>query len=405
MIAVIELAHHSFAHECFNAGTLLQVAKAHPEEVIIYYAEEEQTKCVGKLLSGINNISYHVIEDLDLIRRNNNLKVDMKEKIFSSILDNIFKNNQITTALFTSSHCFEGLDASRWVEKFPNIHFLFFQHGEVEQLLNIKLIKIYKLYRESLYYMAIYIYLSLKDYIHQIKTLKNRKKGVIQYRQYLEKLGMYDNASIILFSTEYLKYKDVISGNLISQFKKIYLPYVYDWDLKHRPFDGEVKIGILPKTAEAPDAVVWKVVDYVNQHIDRVKKPFKFYMYREQDRGIKNVYTYESKGYDRKYINEFFEDCDWLLIPYPKNKYVLSSSGSMFDCINMELPIMMYESPCFNGFEDIGIRGKTVTELGELVIDTINTYDEECKSKYIKKMRSLKVKMEQDNVEFFRNEF
>ena len=405
MIAIIELAHHSFSHECFNAGTILQVAKAYPKERIIFFAEEEQVMNVSALVPETDVISYCVVKELTEIRNNSNLNIDDKKQIYDEIRDRILSNEDISGVVFTSSHCIEGLDASDWVKRFPSIRFLLFQHGELEQLLNIKLIKMYKLYKESLYYMAIYLYLSLKDYIRQFKTLSSRKMQVMNYRNYLEKLSECNNADIIVFSDEYLKYSDVISEKVMKKFRKIYLPYVYDWNLNHKPFENEVKIGIMPKTAEAPDAIVWKVVDYVNKHIDKVKKPFKFYMYREQDRGIKNVHTYESKGYDRKYINDFLADCDWLLIPYPKDKYVLSSSGALFDSINRELPVMMYESPSFNGFENVGIRGKSITELGELIINTINTYNEQCKEKYVNAMRSLKQKMEQDNIKFFKEQF
>ena len=83
----------------------------------------------------------------------------------------------------------------------------------------------------------------------------------------------------------------------------------------------------------------------------------------------------------------------------------MSSSGALFDSINRELPVMMYESPSFNGFENVGIRGKSITELGELIINTINTYNEQCKEKYVNAMRSLKQKMEQDNIKFFKEQF
>lgn len=402
MIAVIELLHFSFSHECFNAGTVLQIASAYPDQSIVYCAEEKQVECVRKLLPNAKNVLYHKV--MDLSDRNQNSKKVYEIK-YNDILAKIVEKYSPTTVVFTSSHCVQGIDVISLVKKRKDIKFLFFQHGELEQLLKQKPIQVYRLYREAFYYKLVYIYLSILDYFRQIALLKRRKEEQARYKAYIEELSKCSNANIIVFSKEYEKYRGVIPANILRKFKKIYLPYVYDWNLDHRSFDGEVKIGILPTSAEDPDAIVWKIVDYVNKHLKECLRPFRFCIYREENRGIKNVYTYESKGYDREYLNEFMDYCDWLLVPYSKLKYRLSSSGSLFDCINRELPIMMYASPCFNDFsEKIGMRRFSVKEMGKAIIQIINNYSESDRQKYILEMKRLKERMNQSNVNFFQRE-
>ena len=70
MIIIIDLESFTFSHEEFNAGTIYQIAVAHPDKDIVYYAEREQIKYVTKLIKvkNVKNICFQKLSLLSKIR-------------------------------------------------------------------------------------------------------------------------------------------------------------------------------------------------------------------------------------------------------------------------------------------------------------------------------------------------
>lgn len=86
--------------------------------------------------------------------------------------------------------------------------------------------------------------------------------------------------------------------------------------------------------------------------------------------------------------------CDWILIPYDKSKYILSSSGVMFDSIEEERPFFALDSKCFKKAIEAGcgIRETTIDALGERIIEEINGQDSGGYSQYSKNISNYKKK-------------
>lgn len=406
MIIIIDLESFTFSHEEFNAGTIYQIAVAHPDKDIVYYAEREQIKYVTKLIKvkNVKNICFQKLSLLSKIREEKDANI---KNIYEDILNDIFiQNEKIDNIIFTSCAP-EGLPVLyESIKKNQDIKFSLMLHGNIELLIKLNLMQINGLYKIG----PIYLKSQLLDMFRQLKSVFDEKKYMKVWfiRKYLNLLAEQDNVNFFVFSDEYLKYQNKIGLKLCQKFNKIFLPYIFNMEIKHEfGTDNEVRIGIMPSTAAAKDAVVWKIVSYVNRHVNKVNKNFKFVLFRGWNRGLKNTVTYENTEKDRANLERFFRSCDWILLPYPKSKYILSCSGVLFDSFNMEVPIIMYSSNSFNDFDkyNVGIRKYSIKELGEAVIELINKYSKGDMVKYIENIHAMKDEIQRSNIQTFKDIF
>lgn len=92
--------------------------------------------------------------------------------------------------------------------------------------------------------------------------------------------------------------------------------------------------------------------------------------------------------------------CDWILIPYDNKKYILSSSGILFDSIEAERPFFALGSPSF--YKAIkagcGIQENSIEELGERIIQQINNKNLDYKW-YYNNIKNYKKRVEKENIE------
>ena len=209
------------------------------------------------------------------------------------------------------------------------------------------------------------------------------------------------NCNIILYSDVYKKYKNCISQSLYANIKVLNLPYVFTYDKKEPAKSNIFRIGIMPSSAAAEDKNCIKIIQYMSKQKNRIFYPYKFLIFNYNIGCYENVNYINKPGKKRSDIEYFMKLCHWILIPYDKSKYILSSSGVMFDSIEEERPFFALDSKCFTKAIEAGcgIRETTIDALGERIIEEINGQDSgERYSQYSKNIRNYKKRIEKENL-------
>lgn len=404
-IIVLELAHFSYSHESFNAGAVWQYAKANPGYKICYCAERDSVERVQRIIPRCDNIDYCIMEELDSIRNNTARSI---EKVYVEILDGLFSDRNISRIIITG-YDYHYCDAFvSYMSSYPDTEFYFFMHGEIECLLDDFRIKRWGRYRvNKLRYRLGIDRVILKDYAKQIRSLirgeVKRDKEI--YIEKLEKLAQRDNAWFYVFSDEYLKYDLPLSNRVVDRFIRIHLPYVFDEGKTHDlEKESITRFLVCSSTAESRDGLVWKIINYVNRNRGRIDGKYEFVLGGGDCRCMKNTVPYVDQKRGQKDLHAAMEYCNWLLLPYPQERYRLSASGVLTDAIDMGIPVIMGESGCFNEAETfgIGMRGKNAKDIGEIVISIINRNELIDYSRYTEGCVKLKKYMYEGNLEIFK---
>lgn len=404
MIAIIELSHFAYSHESFNAGTVYQLSLAFPNEKIRYYAEKEQINRVSKIIPKNNNISFEIIDMLERIKKR---KILPSSQIYESIINHILEEGEFNAIILTGYEYAHIIKLPPIIQSHPKTEFFFFQHGEIEQLIS----SANKIEKWGIYSLPTWKYrlgvarVMINDYFSQIKLILSRKKrkNINMYLKHLELLAQCSNVHFFVFSNEYMRYELPLSDNVIKKFIKIFLPYVFDKSpVTNNKNDNIIRILVCSSTAEAKDGIVWKIINYVNANSQRIHQPYKFVLGGGDCRKISNVVPYIHQDRGQHDLSEAMSICNYLLLPYPARRYALSSSAVLTDAINMQLPIIMGASGCFNDYEkyNIGERGYSVREIAEIVINLINSNSKNTYGNY--HFVKLKEEMLQSNLNCFR---
>ena len=329
-----------------------QLSLVYPNEEVRYFAEKEQAERVSKIVPDNNHISFETITMLGKIR---NMEISPSSQIYNDILKHILDEGNIRAVIFTGYEYEYANGLINLIQHHPKVPFFFFQHGEIEQLL----LPTNQLERWGIYSLPTWKYrlgaarVIINDYIFQVKSIicGKKRKNKIMYINHLETLALCSNVHFFVFSNEYTKYDLPLSANVISKFVKLFLPYVFDESpTKNNKNNDSVKFLICASTAEAKDGIVWKIVNYVNANSKRIKHSYEFFLGGGDCRKIPNVVPYIHQNRGQHDLQEAMSVCDYLLLPYPASRYALSSSAVFTDAINMQLPIIMGASSCFNDF-------------------------------------------------------
>lgn len=382
MIIVIETIMAGLTHEIFNAGMLYQLRIAYPNEKIIYFCEENQGKFVKRILDTqgcTNNIQYSYINRTYMECNKENIRCNKNEYI------NIFKEwKHIKFVIVLSMQAINSGLLKNLIRRFSTLKFAICIHGNIENILpqnkpqfkmNNKLIKEIKDYRQAKWELEYFI--------------KN-----------LNDMTLFPNCNIILYSDNYKKYKEYLSTNLYENIKVLNLPYVFKKDKKLPSFNKKLRIGIMPLTSTEKSQNAIKIIKYINKEKDRVVNPYSFLIFNYYIGTYKNAIYIKKPNRTRKDIEEFLEMCDWILIPYDNKKYILSSSGILFDSIEAERPFFVLGSPSF--YKAIkagcGIQENSIEELGERIIQQINNKNLDYKW-YYNNIKNYKKRVEKENIE------
>lgn len=383
MIAVVDMVNKGVSHEMFNAGMLLQICEAYPDSKVVYYAEEQQIDNVSRILSG---------------RKETSCGLSFEKKILSSIDDLAWllsRHMDISAIVFTGvlNNSYEDV-LTPFAENNPDIKIWILQHGEIEGWLRKETVVIPRFY--TIYPRAIAS--SIKRVYKQVLSLHKRESERKKMISGMRKAAKEKNIGFIVFSDEFANRLDIIDVDVFDKMKRLYLPYVNGIIEKTHKRD-HVVIGALPSAVAAPDASVWRVIKYVNRKISKINTKFIFCLFRRNTQCVKNVTSWDSWDDSRENINDFLRNCDYVLVPYDEKKYVLSSSGIAHDAIYSEVPLIMGGSHCFDQFEeaDIGIRGRSIKEIGDAIIDELNHYSSEKKENYTKNIKKFEKTMQYHN--------
>lgn len=372
MIAVIETITGGISHEAFNAGMLYQLHNVYPNEEIIYFCEKEQAKCVKRILAihGCKNIRFSTINRIYVECTNENI-VDNKQEyihIFKKCLHAKF------VLILTMDTVNSGL-VKNFMKKFYYLKFGVCIHGCIENILPQ----------------------------NEAKFCKNhqKKRELDYFKKNLDDMTKLPNCNIILYSDVYKKYKNCISQSLYANIKVLNLPYVFTYDKKEPAKSNIFRIGIMPSSAAAEDKNCIKIIQYMSKQKNRIFYPYKFLIFNYNIGCYENVNYINKPGKKRSDIEYFMKLCHWILIPCDKSKYILSSSGVMFDSIEEERPFFALDSKCFTKAIEAGcgIRETTIDALGERIIEEINGQDSgERYSQYSKNIRNYKKRIEKENL-------
>lgn len=382
MIAVIETAMGSLSHEVFNAGILYQLHNIYSNKEITYFCEREQAKCVKRILDEHgckNNINFSYISRPFLEFSKKEMAANKREyiKIFSECYDADFVI--ILSLVYINSGLIKNI-----VGRFQNIKFGICIHGYIENILpqnDVKFEKRYNLFKA-------------------LKEFRKNKIALEYFKRNLNEMALFSNCNIILYSDVYKNYKKYINQPLYENIKTLNLPYAFSYDGKAPVKSNIFKIGVMPSSAAAKDHNCIKIIQYMDRQRSRINYPYKFIIFNHYIGDFSNVIYFKSMKKTRKDIERFMNGCDWILIPYDENKYILSSSGVMFDAIEAERPFFALGSPSFFKAIDAGcgIQRKSIEDLCEQIIDKINDKNRNY-GVYRENAARLKKQMEKENIE------
>lgn len=382
MIAVIETTMADISHEAFNAGMLYQLQKVYPGEEIIYFCEREQAKCVKRILDMHDcgkNIQFSFIERIYLDCNQREMEGNKREYI------NIFQQCANARAVIVLS--LEAVNSGllkNLMKKFYYIKFGICIHGYIEDILPQNDVKFEMNYR---------IFRAVKEY-------RNKKRAISYFKKNLDDMALLPNCNLILYSNIYERYEECFSPQVYQNIKVFNLPYAFTERKKISEGSNTLGIGIMPSSAAAKDQNCIKIIQYMNEQKDRIRQPYSFVIFNHFIGNYENVRYVIRHKKTRKDVEQFMELCDWMLIPYDENKYILSSSGVMFDSIETETPFFTLGSPSF--YKAIGagcgLQENTIEALAERMIWQINNGnpDYDC---YCKNVKKLKWQMEKENMD------
>lgn len=382
MIAIIETTMGSISHEVFNAGMIYQIHSVYPDEQIVYFCEKEQLKAVKRILDNngcITNIKFITINQfyVDFCRES----IEGTKKEYINILKKCFN---VRFAIILSLLPVNVGLVNSIVKRFNNIKFGVCIHGYIENILPCNNIKIEK----------------QLNIISSIKEYQNNTKALNYFKRNLKDMAQMQNCNIILYSNMYKKYKDCIDLILYQNIKVLNLPYLFTYDKKKSIDNKKFKIGIMASSMAAKDNNCKKIIQYMNKQVNKIQYPYQFMILNYSTGDNKNTVRILKPGRSRKDVETFMNMCDWMLIPYDENKYILSSSGVLFDCIEAERPFFALGSPTFFKAIDAGcgIQECSIEALVEKMIWQINNKNPDYE-KYCINIRRLKKRMEKENRE------
>lgn len=400
MIAIIDLACTKFSHEMFNAGTITQVHLAFPQDKIVYFAETEQISCVKRILNETLD-NQNIPPLIEFAPITHDLDGSNEAVIIQEVIE---KNITVKSILITSFISMQMYELQDIIKRNTHIKFVFLLHGIIEYLIEDK---------EKLHYrlpLNINISLALRQFHIVLRRFMQKKtppQDIFSFRESLQQLAILPNVNLIAFSNEYQNYYTKISKDITNKINKFYLPYVYDFAIKDKPFTDTVKIGIMPSSHQASDGYARSLAYYAYLHSRSKRTNFLFEIVNGDNSWKcmgKYVHINNKRPLDRHELNKILHDCDWVLLPYGKEKYKLSSSGILFDAINMQVPCLMGPSHCFNDFDDslIGIHASNYSSLKKNLLQIIKSPDRKKYHEFRKNIRKLKYEMNNYNIEAFK---
>ena len=341
---------------------------------------------------------FYIIDELSDVYRHGKSLSD--QEIYCILSRIINKHSNISTMFFAelkSSACDAYLRIAR-----ENLNLRLFSevHGDFDFFVQKHKFIINKMYTLNLRVLAH----QLKDTVKQIRSFRARKNELALQKEGMKKLSLCDNFNFIVFSEQYKKYREYLCDSIYSKIINIWLPYAENaleqGEANEYKNFLKVRIGGMPSPVADREAVFWQIVKYINAHSDKIQYGYEFVLFRRRNQNVKNVHTYSNWDDSRENVIEFYDSVDWMLIPYSENRYSLSASGISYDALYMCVPQFMYTSNCFADLLrfDVGIRGTSIEDLGEKIIEAINFYGKNSRCSFRNNCLNAQQQMNDSNI-------
>lgn len=394
MIAVIDFEGRRHTHDIFNAGTIVQISKAFANEQIIYFAHPDQILSVKEVCDFAQYPGIALCE------------INAQDQYVESDWNKILELAKSPLRIVTTSISNEKMKfVYHYMVENKDVRLVMLQHGQTDSFIDLISHDCQKAKFHMISWKLKGIYVSFCNYLNQRKRHKdgvNMQKDAEEYVQLMEQFSKLDNVEFIFCSTGYQKYKNIIPESVYQKIHVFYLPYVFAHENENRNKSSILTIGMTPTVFLDSDGYGLKIIKYVNKRLKSGR--VNFLLFRSNGWGLKNTSTFSNLSFDRDNMNEFFKACDFFLMPFHKDKYKTCCSGSIIDSLNMNTPILMYESNLFDDFEpyDVGFRAHGIEEMGELIIRLVREYTSEEKNRFSTNITILKKHMEEGNIEKFK---
>lgn len=356
MLVVCEPQCKGFAHECHNAGMLLALSRACPEEKILFLAEEKHISSV-KYCFDANKKNYEniIFEQKDFKDRNDSFSDIIYVYPF---IESVFKKaiecgaNKI---LFLSSHTNSLISAKLLRKKYPGLKIFMILHAIMEYAANKFFWSLFK-----------------RNYV---KTL--------HYFRYALAYGSNNDFTYIVLSPFC---KNTISNEKIFShinIEPIYHPTIFDINNEIFSFDticfATIGAACNPK----------KIVELDNLLMQSGLDNYKIYSLGEFPKElhhsshicIPNV----SRRLTRKELSDALQHIDILLYFYDYNRYCYSQSGSFYEIFQYHKPAIFLHNKNFDWHNsELGGVGKSVSSIEEMKneIKNILSFDSQTICRY-----------------------
>lgn len=295
MIALIEPVCINWEHENVNAG-LLRLVSTVSEEPVVYFGEAGQIKAVSALYHspGVKFIEIKHIPPREL--------QDVGKSIgnYLRMIETVILKIKPRVVMITAAYrpCITAVKILAKLNK--NIEFKIVLHGMIEE-----------------------------------------KAG---HQKEYDKIICQNIANVTYLSySSYCRERYKRMGGVNIDF--IHLSYIsHGSETRKKQINGsEIKIGVIGACANKNAMRFVRAVSKDRELSDKVK----FYILSGNADEFQNRNcVIVSKNFKRKDMEKLMCDMDFLLVPYGRNEYKVSTSGVIWDGISNRVPLLMYDSPC-----------------------------------------------------------
>lgn len=315
MIVLIEPVCKGWEHENVNAGLLKLISKASKESVI-YFGEAGQIKAVSALYRSSR------VKFIELKHMPSRELQDMKKSIYNyfKMIEMVIVKTKPRTVIITAAYrpCITAVKILAKINK--NIQFKIVLHGMIEE-----------------------------------------KAG---YQKEYDKI-ICENIENVTYLSYSFYCKDRYKNMGVKNIEFLHLSYIGNNDeMLRKKVDGSnIKIGIIGACANKNAIRFVKAVSKDRELSNKVR----FYILSGNADQFQNKNcVVVSKAFERKDMEKLLCGMDFLLVPYGRGEYKVSTSGVIWDGISNRVPLLMYDSLCLQYYHSRVHLGYLCSSLKEL---------------------------------------
>jgi hypothetical protein len=397
MIILIELQCADFEHEQFNAGLIFGYSLAYPFDTITFFAEKRHIECV-KYLFYSNNITLDNINFTEIEIPAKNLiskpRVIFKYlKLIANVL-NFAIVNQCNRIVFTSIYSF-NLIPLKYLLKFKykdKIYAHIAMHGTIEFIKRKNSDFLYQLNQ------AVNKILRKLHIIDNVQIKNNLSNKYLYEKLFKSSIKLFNNSNITyyVFREDSLQRIKGYLPNHHQYFNNIDHPYIYkNYSCQNGVFREGKKIfatlgqGNISALYEVINKLSLLIVDPVNIEIRLIGGEVVNHL---KDFGQIKIIG-NNRRITRSEIEEQIKDVNYVLFLYEADSYELFSSGSFFDAVSFNKPILFLKNKCLDYYfkdYEFGYRADNIDSLVGIIQSIISEGDKNY-SRFVSEINLMKI--------------